>query len=123
MQVDKQGEMEREPSSLAGAGHLSAERLAAFDHDPLSVEERAHVAVCAACRAEQEGYVALLALGAEAGRRDLEADAPRLVTWDAIAEGLRQSERPPVPWAGGVAPPPGGGRPAPRRGGAGGVVV
>ncbi|MFN9089844.1 MAG: hypothetical protein ACK5W7_20260 [Gemmatimonadaceae bacterium] len=115
MQVDKQGEMEREPSSLAGAGHLSAERLAAFDHDPLSVEERAHVAVCAACRAEQEGYVALLALGAEAGRRELEADAPRLVTWDAIAEGLRQSERPPVPFARSMPPARWLARPARRR--------
>lgn len=108
MQVDKQEHMEgarpMDPSSPSGSRHLDAERLAAFDEAPWTAEENAHLAGCASCRAEQEAHMALQALARDLRRRDAESDAPRLVAWEAIAEGLQQPEPSAVP-RGRAAPP------------------
>jgi hypothetical protein len=99
MQADEQVErqLEMQQSSSSGSAHVSDERLAAFDHEPFSAEERAHLGACPSCRAELQAYVALQSLAIESRQRDGEADAPRLVAWEAIAEGLQQPERQPAP--------------------------
>lgn len=81
----------------AGPPHLSDERLAAFDDVPFTVDESAHLAVCATCRAEHEAYTSLRSLAEEAGRWPSAADTPRLVAWESIAEGLRQPHVPTLP--------------------------
>lgn len=68
--------------------HPDAERLAAFDHVLPTPEEQAHLASCAACRAELEAYAALAGMAHEAGHRSY-ADAPRLTNWESLSASLR----------------------------------
>ncbi|WP_291159363.1 hypothetical protein [Gemmatimonas sp. UBA7669] len=77
--------------------HLDAERLAAFDHEPFTDEELAHLSACASCRAEQEAIARLVDLAhgvlvAEAAAEDAGHTAPRLVSWEQIATGLARDE-------------------------------
>lgn len=74
--------------------HLDAERLVALDHDPLTAEELAHLAGCAACRLERDACARLAAL-TEAERtraaslRASALDAPRLTEWGRLSAALR----------------------------------
>ncbi|AMW05790.1 hypothetical protein [Gemmatimonas phototrophica] len=83
MQVDTQVDMQ--PSNP----HLTTERVAAFDHEPFTAEELAHLAGCEACRAERDAVAALVGLAGALGQRESDAQAPRLVEWEQIAAGLR----------------------------------
>ena len=65
--------------------HLPAERLAAYDDAP-TMDELAHLAGCAHCRQERAAHARLVAQAASEFARD--AEAPRLVEWEAIAAGL-----------------------------------
>jgi hypothetical protein len=65
--------------------HLSAQRLAAYDDAP-TMDELAHLAGCATCRQERAAYARLVAHAASEFAVD--AEAPRLVEWEAIAAGL-----------------------------------
>lgn len=69
--------------------HLDTTRLAAFDHDPLTLDELAHLASCAACRAERDAVAQLVTHAGGVVTQDLAADAPRLVAWDSLARSLR----------------------------------
>lgn len=69
--------------------HLDPERIAAFDDEPFTPDEQAHLAVCAACRAEHEAVRAVVAMALELRHAEHAPTAPRLVEWDAIARGLR----------------------------------
>jgi hypothetical protein len=66
--------------------HLEAERLAALDHDAPTLDELAHLAACAACRAGRDAFIALTAL-ARQGAGD---HGPRLTSWDRLASALRE---------------------------------
>lgn len=70
--------------------HLEPGRLAAFDHDPFTDDELAHFASCAACRAEREAHVQVVALAGAARAGESDPHAPRLVSWEQISAGLRQ---------------------------------
>ncbi|MBA3918482.1 MAG: hypothetical protein C0516_07840 [Gemmatimonas sp.] len=77
--------------------HLDAERLAAFDHEPFTDEELAHLSACASCRAEQEAIARLVDLAhgvlvTEAAAEEAGQMAPRLVSWEQIAAGLARDE-------------------------------
>lgn len=72
--------------------HLSAERLAAFDHEPFTIDELAHLAACATCRAERDAMMTLVSLAAAEAPRAAAEHAPRLVTWESIAAGLRTAD-------------------------------
>jgi hypothetical protein len=65
--------------------HLDAERLAARDHDPLTADELAHLAQCAACRSERDAFDRLAALAE--GERD--RPGARLTSWAALSSALR----------------------------------
>jgi hypothetical protein len=69
--------------------HLETSRLAAFDHDPFTPDELAHLASCAACRAERDALAQLVTRAGAVVTADVTADAPRLVAWDSLARGLR----------------------------------
>lgn len=75
-----------------GGPHLSLERLAAFDDAPFTAVESAHLAACAACRAEYEGMVAVVGLAGSLGRQAPRPEAPRLVEFDAILAGVRSAD-------------------------------
>ena len=77
------------PGIPNGTLHLAPTRLAALDQEPPSLDELAHLAACAACRAEREAHGALLAMASDAGRFDATPDAPRLVPWDRLSASLR----------------------------------
>lgn len=77
--------------------HLDGERLAAFDHEPFTDAELAHLAACASCRAEQEAMTRLVDLAhgvliAEAAAENTGQTAPRLVAWEQIAAGLARED-------------------------------
>lgn len=69
--------------------HLETTRLAAFDHDPFTTDELAHLASCADCRAEREAVAQLVTHAGGVVTQDIAADAPRLVAWDSLARSLR----------------------------------
>ncbi|MCA0374046.1 MAG: hypothetical protein LCH84_00150 [Gemmatimonadetes bacterium] len=75
--------------------HLDTGRLAAFDHEPFSDDERAHLASCAVCRAERDAHVQLVTLAAGVREADAHTDA-RLLPWERIADGLRREGYPTV---------------------------
>lgn len=79
-----------QPSNHPTSSHLDLERIAAFDDEPFTADELAHLAACAACRAERDAVLALVGLAGELGAERPGADAPRLVTWEAIANGLQR---------------------------------
>ena len=68
--------------------HLPAERLAAYDDAP-TMDELAHLAGCAVCRQERAAYARLVAQAAS--DVSVDPEAPRLVSWEAIAAGLMAS--------------------------------
>ena len=73
--------------------HLERERLAAFDHDPFSDEERAHLRACAACRRELEAMNQLVARAAVVTSASVSSapvgTLPSLTSFDAIMEAMR----------------------------------
>lgn len=69
--------------------HLEAERLAALDHDAPTCDELAHLAACSACRTERDAYAALVQMAQHAGDVVHATDALRLISWDALSDGLR----------------------------------
>lgn len=71
-----------------GHMHLEAERLAALDHDVPTTDELAHLAMCGACRAERQAYMALQGM-ARAVAAPAAPHAPRLTEWDRLAANLR----------------------------------
>lgn len=64
--------------------HLSPERLAALADEAPSVDEAAHLAVCAECARERDVALSLLALAAAERMR---IDAP-LTSWESLAPAL-----------------------------------
>ena len=70
-----------------GSVHLKSERLAALDHDAPSTDELAHLASCAACRAERQAYLKLQSM---ASRIPAVASSSRLTEWDRLAVSLRR---------------------------------
>ncbi len=74
--------------------HLDSERLAAFDHEPFTAEELAHLAVCVSCRTERDEYAQLVAMVGSLAFEATVDDGRRLVSWESIAAGLREA---PVP--------------------------
>ncbi len=85
------------PDMTTTSFHLDAERLAAFDHEPFTDEELAHLSACASCRAEQEAIARLVDLAhgvlvTEAAAEEAGQMAPRLVSWEQIAAGLARDE-------------------------------
>jgi len=77
--------------------HLDAERLAAFDHEPFTDAELAHLTACASCRAEQEAMARLVDLAhgvleSESADEAAGRSAPRLVAWEQIAAGLARED-------------------------------
>ena len=66
--------------------HLPAERLAALADEVPNTEEREHLAACAACSRERDGYLRLRELVSHESTRL----APPLTDWGAIASGLRR---------------------------------
>ncbi len=74
--------------------HLDTERIAALDHEAATVDELAHLSVCAVCRAERSAFEALARLAAQVGGHDAYAaassDAPRLTEWDVLSAELRR---------------------------------
>jgi hypothetical protein len=86
------------PDMTHSTPHLDAERLAAFDHEPFTDAELAHLTSCAACRAEQDAMTRLVDLAhgvlvAEAAAEAEGQTAPRLVAWEQIAAGLARDAR------------------------------
>lgn len=69
--------------------HLEPGRLAAFDHDPFTDDELAHFASCVVCRTEREAHEQLVALAGATRAGESDPNAPRLVSWERIAAGLR----------------------------------
>ncbi|MCC6243961.1 MAG: hypothetical protein IT353_14050 [Gemmatimonadaceae bacterium] len=71
--------------------HIRSERFAALDDQPLTLDELAHVARCAACRDERQAYLSLRALAAAAAEPMNERDVlqPRLTEWEALSSALR----------------------------------
>lgn len=69
--------------------HLDTERIAAFDHEPPTSDELAHLSACAICRAEREAFDALAQLAAADGYAMASSEAPRLTEWDALSKVLR----------------------------------
>jgi hypothetical protein len=69
--------------------HLDVTRLAAFDHDLFTDDERAHLAACAHCRSERDTLAQLVAHAGRQVAQDIAVDAPRLVAWEQLARGLR----------------------------------
>lgn len=69
-------------------GHIDGERFAAFDHDALTTDELAHLAGCAACRAERQAFLSLQSLAAGEAF-PTSANAPRLTSWESLATQLR----------------------------------
>ena len=69
--------------------HLDSERLAAFDHDSFTPDERAHLAGCAACRSEASAYAQIVQMAGALVTRDAEDTGLRLASWDSISRGLR----------------------------------
>ena len=70
-------------------GHIGGERFAAFDHDAETTDELAHLAGCAACRAESQSYLSLHALSRDAASH-CPPDAPRLTSWESLSAVLRE---------------------------------
>ncbi len=85
------------PDMTLSTPHLDAERLAAFDHEPFTDAELAHLTTCASCRAEREAVARLVDLAhgvlvAEAAAENAGQTAPRLVSWEQIAAGLARED-------------------------------
>lgn len=68
--------------------HIELERLAAFDHDLFTDDERAHLTACAVCRRELEAMNRLLAHAAEMAREP-RMTPPPLTTFNAIMDRAR----------------------------------
>lgn len=79
-------------SNMSGTPHLTAERLAAFDDEPFSADELAHLSACATCRAEHEAMATVVSLAGALAREMPPADAPRLAEFDAILAGMKGVE-------------------------------
>ena len=69
--------------------HLDTERIAAFDHEPPTSDELAHLSVCAICRAERDAFVALAQLAGQDGYAMASSEAPRLSDWESVSVVLR----------------------------------
>lgn len=69
--------------------HLDSERFASFDYDAPTTDELAHLAGCAACRAERQAFVTLQSM-ATAMATPPAPDAPRLIEWEQLAGDLRR---------------------------------
>ena len=69
--------------------HLDTERIAAFDHEPPSVDELAHLNACAICRAEREAFAALAQLAAQGGDALTSGEASKLTEWESLSTVLR----------------------------------
>ncbi len=69
--------------------HLDTERIAAFDHEPPTTEELAHLSACVVCRSERDAFDALARLAAHDGFRTLAIEAPRLTDWEQLSVALR----------------------------------
>ncbi len=69
--------------------HLESTRLAAFDDEPFTVDELAHLASCTSCRAERDAMMQVVSRSAAVVKEDLTTDAPRLIAWEQLARGLR----------------------------------
>ncbi len=67
--------------------HIDPERLAAFDQEPPTPDEVAHLAGCALCRREQRAFQSLASLAAATAAVAPTAD--RLTEWDDLAARLR----------------------------------
>lgn len=73
--------------------HLDTERIAAFDHEPPTPEELAHLAACAVCRAERDAFDALAQLASQSAFATSIAEsnsAPRLSDWESLSKVLRR---------------------------------
>ncbi len=68
--------------------HLDLERLASLDHDALTTDELAHLAGCAACRAERLAQQSLAKMAASV-RMPNEQQSPRLTQWETLSAQLR----------------------------------
>lgn len=79
-------------NSPSAMRHLEAERLAALDHDAPTLDELAHLAACAPCRAEREAFIALAAMAATMGADSAVTgtDEARLTRWESLAPQLRR---------------------------------
>ena len=69
--------------------HLDTERIAAFDHEPPTVDELAHLAACKACRRERTALNELAQLAMLAGDEPIASFAPRLTNWESLSAALR----------------------------------
>ncbi len=69
--------------------HLDTERIAAFDHEPPTVDELVHLNTCAICRAERDAFDALAKLAARDGYAMASSEAPRLSEWESLSTVLR----------------------------------
>ncbi|MEP6780424.1 MAG: hypothetical protein ABJC26_11085 [Gemmatimonadaceae bacterium] len=70
--------------------HLDPERIAAFDHDPPTVDELAHLAACKPCRAERAALIELAQMAMLAGDEPIASFAPRLTNWESLSVELRK---------------------------------
>lgn len=77
--------MQPNNTSLA---HIPLERLAAFDDEPFTVDELAHLAACAACRAEHAAVTQVVTMAVAMGTDAADAGADRLVEFEHILAGL-----------------------------------
>ena len=69
--------------------HLETERIAAFDHEPPSVDELAHLATCKTCRRERAALIELAQMAMLAGDEPIASFAPRLTNWETLSAQLR----------------------------------
>ncbi|MDQ6612676.1 MAG: hypothetical protein M3Y64_09615 [Gemmatimonadota bacterium] len=69
--------------------HLDPERIAAFDHEPPSVDELAHLAACKTCRRERAALIELAQMAFLAGDEPVASFAPRLTNWETLSARLR----------------------------------
>jgi hypothetical protein len=74
--------------------HLDSERLAAFDHHAFTPEEHAHLAACTVCRHEVQAYALLVQMAGAVATREATEPRHRLVSWEAVADGLQQASTP-----------------------------
>jgi len=68
--------------------HLEPERMAAFDQEPFTTDELAHMARCGDCRRELRAMATVRELARGSVSADA-ADKARLIEWDALAVALR----------------------------------
>ena len=69
--------------------HLDTERIAAFDHEPPTSAELAHLNACAGCRAERAAFDGLAQLAAQTAYATAPGDGPRLTEWESLSTVLR----------------------------------